>query len=214
MFNNSLDAKPLFTRPDGQIVRDITQTMFELKNRNYTSYNVYKVPKDYIMRPDLISQSVYNNSLYAEIILKFNGISNPFTINEGDVILIPDFDSAKDKIKTTNSGDGESQAERIRKSYKYIDPLKNPTNKVNVNKFNNRNLNNISSAADGDLPPNITKEGDSPITYKSGRVYFGSGAEVNGQSSGSDSINILAGKNCLKNGMTNSEFLTNVIKGK
>ena len=86
MFKYSVDNKPFFTIPDGEKVRDLTQTIFELKNRNYVAYNVYKVPKEYRMRPDLISKSVYNDSAYAEIILKYNGISNPFSINQGDVI--------------------------------------------------------------------------------------------------------------------------------
>ena len=94
MFVNSIDTKEFFIRPDGEKIRDLTQTMFELKSKNYISYNVYKVPKDYVMRADLISKSVYNNSLYAEIILKYNGISNPYSIDEGDVILIPDLNSS------------------------------------------------------------------------------------------------------------------------
>lgn len=194
MFVNSIDTKEIFTRPDGQKVRDLTQTMLELNNRNYTSYNVYKVPKDYVMRPDLISKSVYNNSLYTEIILKFNGISNPFSINEDDIILIPDLDSAKDKIKEIGKGSSESMAKQIRDTYKYLDPLKIPK-KNEVNKqYSERQ---IVSTDDESLPPNIAEEGTSQITYRRGRVYFGEGVE-----------------SCLKSGISTGEFLTKVIENR
>ena len=48
------------------------------------------VTSDYAMRPDLISYFAYGVDLYADIIMKANGISNPFAIAEGDLIYIPD----------------------------------------------------------------------------------------------------------------------------
>ena len=191
MFTNSLDTKPKFTRTDGQEIRDLTQSMFNLKSNEYTNYTVYKVPRDYVMRPDLISKAVYNNSLYAEIVLKYNGISNPFTIDEDDVILIPNLESAKDKIKQVKPNDGDSAAQRIRNTYKYLDPLKIPTKQVALQRFNNRQ---IVDTAEGSLPPNLAQEGTTQLTYRGGRVYFGEGVET-----------------CLKNGMSTSEFLANVI---
>ena len=196
MFVSSLDTKTLFTRPDGTVVRDLTQGMFELKNRDYIAYNVYRVPKEYVMRPDLISKSVYNNSLYAEVILKFNGISNPFTINEGDIILIPDLDAAKGKMKELGTSESQNNAAKIRNSYKYIDPLKMPTkgDREALDQFTTRQ---IVDTKEGSLPPNFAEEGTSQLTYRNGRVYFGEGAET-----------------CLKSGISTSEFLTNVIKNK
>lgn len=65
------------------------------------SYNIpYKyegfpllVSKYYVARPDLISLAVYGSDEYADIICKINGISNPFELNEGDLIYIPDVDT-------------------------------------------------------------------------------------------------------------------------
>ncbi|HUT79856.1 MAG TPA: hypothetical protein VMZ29_01535 [Candidatus Bathyarchaeia archaeon] len=165
--------------------------MFELKNNTSISYNVYKVPRDYVMRPDLISKAVYNNSLYAEVLLKYNGISNPFSINENDLILIPDLDSANAKIKSEAADKKESRAERIRNTYKYIDPLKIPSKGEILKKYNERQI--VDTQADS-LPPNFTEPGTSQVTYRGGRVYFGEGVET-----------------CLKNGMSTGEFLTNVI---
>ena len=195
MFKNTIDQKPFFTRPDGEKVRDLTQTIFELKNRNYIAYNVYKVPKEYRMRPDLISKSVYNDSAYAEFILKYNGISNPFSIDEGDVILIPDLDSAQEKLKTPGQGTETDRASKIRDSYKYIDPLKRPVKSEETKKYDERSLS--SSIAEGSLPPNIAEEGELPFHKRGGRVYFGEGVET-----------------CLQNGMSSSEFLASVIRNR
>jgi hypothetical protein len=53
------------------------------------SYNIFEVTRDYIARPDLISYDAYNDSSFADIICKLNGISNPFELNVGMKIIIP-----------------------------------------------------------------------------------------------------------------------------
>jgi len=190
MFLNSLDKKPAFTRPDGIEIIDLTYSMFDILATNYVSYSIYKVPKEFEMRPDLISGAVYNNSLYAELILKYNGISNPFTIKADDIILIPSLDSMK-TIVAKSSGVDVDGGKAIRNSYKYIDPIKIPKTD---NAFQNRQIVNTPAGA---LPPNIARENEPQITYRSGRVYFGEGVNT-----------------CLQNGMTQSEFLTSIIKSK
>jgi hypothetical protein len=192
MFLNSLDKKPLLKKEDGTIIRDLTQSMFTFKINNYISYQAYRVPAEYVMRPDLISQSVYNNTIHAEFILKYNGIGNAFTIAPGDIILIPDLNTAKDNIRKEGEG-ADSPENKIRLSYKYIDPTKAPKKDKNAIAFDDRNI------KEGALPPNIAEEGAKQIIHRNGRVYFGEGI---GESA------------CLKNGMSSSEFLTTIIKSK
>jgi hypothetical protein len=195
--------------------------MFNLKNKNHVTYSAYRVPKDYVMRPDLISKVIYNNSAYAEIILKYNGISNPFSINEGDMILVPNLEGAQANINKREKTGTASGADAIRNSYKYIDLAKVPQKGQELQNFDDRQLNNteteVTSEATsgttntidtaglitgpqvnvgtGALPPNIAPEGSSQITYRSGRVYFG------------DSV-----ATCLKSGVSTSEFLSAIIK--
>lgn len=192
MFLNSIDKKPLLVKDDGLVIRDLTQSMFNFKTNNYISYQAYKVPVEYAMRPDLISQSVYNNTLQAEFILKYNGISNAFTISPGDIILIPDLNSAQDNIRKEGEG-ADSPENKIRLSYKYLDPTKAPSKDKIAISFEDRNL------KEGALPPNIAEEGTQQIVHRNGRVYFGEGVSESA---------------CLKNGMSSSEFLTTIIKSK
>lgn len=189
MYTNSLDEKPLFTRPDGEVFRDLTQSMIDDKKSADLSYSPFKVPKDYVMRPDLISKAVYNTPAYAEVILKFNGISNPFSIDQNDVILIPNLDSVNQKMIKQSTAN-KSELDALRESYKYIDPAKVPSKSEEMMSYESRKL----SAA---LPPNIAQEGTSQIIRRNGRVYFGESVAT-----------------CVQNGITSAEFLSIAIRNK
>lgn len=54
---------------------------------------VMEVSEEYIARPDLLAFDIYGDSMYADIICKINGISNPFELNEGMYLIIPSIDS-------------------------------------------------------------------------------------------------------------------------
>ena len=75
--------------------------------------NTFKIPanitgtplvvnKYYIARPDLISFAIYGDDKYADIICKINGISNPFELNEGDMLFIPNPEFLGDIVKATD----------------------------------------------------------------------------------------------------------------
>lgn len=53
------------------------------------SYNVVEITSDYIARMDLLSKQLYGDIRYQDILCKLNGISNPFELNEGDLIVCP-----------------------------------------------------------------------------------------------------------------------------
>lgn len=59
-------------------------------------YNVFEVTQDYIARPDLISYDAYGDTMYADVICKLNGISNPFELNVGMKLILPAPDSIDD----------------------------------------------------------------------------------------------------------------------
>lgn len=81
-----INTKPLIT-VNSKTYRDLlTKTIDDEKNWNA---NVVIVNKYYVARPDLISLAIYGDDKYADIICKINGISNPFELNEDDVLLIP-----------------------------------------------------------------------------------------------------------------------------
>lgn len=63
-------------------------------------YNVVIVTEDFIGRMDLISKKTYGTSKYQDLLCKLNGISNPFELNEGAIVILPDI-SELDKFYYT-----------------------------------------------------------------------------------------------------------------
>lgn len=81
-----INTKPLITVNNKTYQDLLTKTIDDEKDWNA---NVVIVNKYYVARPDLISLAMYGDDKYADIICKINGISNPFELNEDDVLLIP-----------------------------------------------------------------------------------------------------------------------------
>lgn len=60
------------------------------------NYNVVEITKEYIARMDLLALHIYGNARYQDLLCKLNGISNPFELNEGTLIVCPDINSIPD----------------------------------------------------------------------------------------------------------------------
>ena len=52
-------------------------------------YEILEVTERYIARPDILSKDIYGDTLYSDLICKLNGISNPFELNKGMLLVIP-----------------------------------------------------------------------------------------------------------------------------
>lgn len=78
----------------GERIYNLLDYTFEIP-QSYT-YNIFEVTKEYIARPDLISYDAYGDNMYADIICKLNGVSNPFELNEGMKLIIPSPESIAD----------------------------------------------------------------------------------------------------------------------
>lgn len=83
----------------------------DFNNPNFVLDNLVKVNSDYISRPDLLCLVFYNDVSKVDLLLKFNEISDPLDINEGDLIFVPNADKAtsfykqpdKEPEQTTNN---------------------------------------------------------------------------------------------------------------
>lgn len=100
-------AKPLINIPgssDGStstVCKDLFANSISgtAKLKNYTFITV---TDDYIARPDLISQAVYGTDEFADVICKINGVSNPFELNTGMILIIPTFQNILSFYKRSN----------------------------------------------------------------------------------------------------------------
>ena len=67
---------------------------------NSYEYEILEVTEKYIARPDLLSKDIYGDSLYSDLLCKLNGISNPFELNVGMLLVIPSPDCIMEFMKT------------------------------------------------------------------------------------------------------------------
>lgn len=84
-----INKKPLIS-VNNKSYQDLLATTFN-KDATYSPRYII-VNKYYVARPDLISLAMYGDDKYADIICKINGISNPFELNEDDVLAIPNIE--------------------------------------------------------------------------------------------------------------------------
>lgn len=66
----------------------LAQPTFMFKGKDLP-FKKYRVKKEDMGRLDLIAEDQYGDAKQIEYILKFNGISDPFSIKEGDILKIP-----------------------------------------------------------------------------------------------------------------------------
>lgn len=86
-----LDTKPSYNQGEDNEHLDLLANNFRVPRTDFRG-NTIIVNKYYVARPDLISLAVYGDDRYADIICKLNGISNPFELNEDDMLYLPSID--------------------------------------------------------------------------------------------------------------------------
>lgn len=140
----------------------------DFNSTNWKVARTVTVTRDYAMRPDLISYYAYGVDSFADIIMKANGISNPFAIAEGDIILIPDQTQFKYFYKKPKPS--KKEIEDVKRGYIDKERFSKPTE--------NR-LKKLQQLADSKkngsptiTPSNKLKPGESAVTTKGGALIF------------------------------------------
>jgi len=136
-----------------------------------TRFNVdraVEVTEDYAMRPDLISFYAYGTDLYTDIILKANGISNPFSIKAGDLILIPNLEQFKYFYKKPMATNKEISA--VKRSFIDNARFSKPTEE-RLKKLQQL-ANSKKNGSPTITPSNKLKPGESALTTKGGALVF------------------------------------------
>lgn len=204
MFGKTIDSKKRYTLEDGTEVVDLAESIFDPNKAMTQVCSIYKVRKEYEMRPDLISMVLYGTTDYTEMILKYSLINNPFALERDDLIyaaaMANIYNPVKDIVPESN---GVFNA--VKNYHKYIDPNKAP-NKAGSDKVDisipgtqQKDKNNY------DLEANISKTGDTGITVKDGKIYFG---DIDDSIQTVDSSIV----DCATNGTTLGQFLNAAIR--
>lgn len=95
---------------------DLGVQTFQIPSDDF-SYQVVQVTEAFIGRMDLVSKRMYGSTTYSDLLCKLNGISNPFELNDGQILIIPDiqelpkfyyYESESDYNNSSNSSSKES----------------------------------------------------------------------------------------------------------
>jgi hypothetical protein len=99
------NKKEIFSGWLGENIINLNDPTFQIPAKY--EYEILEVTEKYIARPDILSNDVYGDSIYSDLICKLNGISNPFELNMGTILVIPAPDCIMNfmKIPTTEECD-------------------------------------------------------------------------------------------------------------
>lgn len=115
------------------------------------------------MRPDLIADRIYGSISKWDVLLKYNGISNPFSIQAGDILYGP-----AGPVLDSMYVNPRTIPERGEREETQASPFLDPKTKKDKDR-----LDNLKKKAGVVLPPNINAPGDKNVKIENGRVVFG-----------------------------------------
>lgn len=127
------------------------------------------VTSDEVGRIDMISRKYFRGDLPSELILKYNNISNPFSINEGDIILIPELNPALKKWNTIKEIDDINlEIDNIRAQF--LDTKRLSKKDAARIEYLQRKAAQLKNGSTQILPPNILKSGQENLDIKDGKI--------------------------------------------
>lgn len=176
MFQHTLDSRKEIVDWEGNRLIDLFPSVFDFKSNQIENYNVYKVTENFVCRPDLVSLRYYGTTEKTEYILLYNGISNPFSLDKDDILMVPNPAQADAQMKNFNSEStsmnqfGLNRTLAIKNAYKYISEKKFPKANANL-AFDTSNIGDTSTKRG--LPTYEVDTDAAAVVVRNGRVYFG-----------------------------------------
>lgn len=225
-----LKEKPKFINPyNGEETIDLTYRTYLLGLDTLPIYEYGYINSQFEMRSDLFAYFYSNTELDEFEILKYNRISNPFSLKEGDVLAIPAYKEFNN-FKNNYSAKNESKSKNDKKHNIYrevLDSLKPTVSKSNrktntfedfkklyenakgVDDYNKyKNLQNKLSKGVSNpnvnsdlLPPNFSSKGDEVKVLPNGSIILGSSVADSDAS-------------CGKTNTSKAELLNSLIKNR
>ena len=140
---------------------DLTRASISYKNTPVQFKKYAVVREDQQMRPDMIAFRIYGDQTYTGSLMKINAISNPFAVQEGDVIVAPTTDSIESAFTTKESTLKLSETNNNNPNTKFRQAQEQKKFKVSNSRqaFLDRRANGKNPTPQI-LPPNMMQEGE------------------------------------------------------
>lgn len=159
-----MNLKTLLNKTADTVKFIMTQPTMIFRNKESITLlnDAHVVDSDECARPDLIALQYYGNQSKLDMILKWNGISNPFSINEGDVLEIPSANTNFFKLERPKEFENNPVKQQFvdgkrlgKKDQRRLDALKKKYGKENL------------------LPPNVIPVGKKNYEFVGTRIKMG-----------------------------------------
>ncbi len=172
---NTLVKKPNTVNQFNEDIVDLTSATFIYK-RDVTVIGSGIVTDELEMRPDLVAKIYYGDISKLDYILKFNGISNPFSLESGTILIIGDEKEMDQNFtNNVNTNPEEKQADIRKKFFDENRLSKKDIKRLDLIKKKSQEFSNGAS----NLPPNMADIGSQEIKVKDGVVIFGGDVVAN-----------------------------------
>jgi hypothetical protein len=163
---------------DGEQIVDLTTRSYnQIENSDYR--NRYIVDSKLVMRPDLLSYEINGNLDFTDL-LKTNKISNPFTLDQDDIILLQYRGDVL--LVSPKNIDSESKND-VRSFYVNPDKVSEPDPKIEKIRRKFEELQRLGAdskaPSKNNLPPNFNEFGDGEVEIIGNKVRFAPGVARN-----------------------------------
>ena len=164
---------PVNNKP-GYGIWNLTQSSVDY-NSGIALDDFFIVTEYYQMRPDLVAAIKYGDHGKVGSLLKFNSISNPFAVMEGNVLLIPNSKSINDSFNSKKiiSQSQDSANNNTNTNQNTIFKKNQESKKFKVSdsrrKFLEQKVKNQPNVI---LPPNVLQPEDKTILKENGYLIF------------------------------------------
>ena len=159
-----LRVKNFFTKSNGDTIVDLASSTFSFEKAAGAPAGTVIVKEEEAMRPDLISVRLYNDQKYYAPLLKYNGISNPFSLNPSTLLIAPAFMDLE-KMIVSPKLIVEKGADRPATNESKLLPAKTVKDK--------KRLEALKDKVKEIVPPNVNTSGNQNVKVKDGKVIFG-----------------------------------------
>lgn len=164
-----IERKPI-NNINGEDIVDLTVSSMSSDGYGDLNFvNIIQCPYALEMRPDLLSKLYLGDQNRMGMLLKLNGISNPFSLEAGDIFLIPSITSANSMLANNTTSDRDTNDK-----FSFKKKLEDRISKISDQRKEYLRSRAISAAANSSvpLPPNVATEDQFEV--KDGKLVFGS----------------------------------------
>ena len=174
-----LTKKKSFTTAIGDVIDDLISSTFRYPER-VTTLGPVIIKEDEAMRPDRLANRIYSDSSLWDVILKFNGISNPFSFEPDEIIFAPQMQvmmksltrprivPEKGAVSESNENEKALISPKTNKDKKMLEALRKKVTEI--------------------VPPNVNKTGVKNVVSRDGVVVLGGSMSQSKESNAAGSL--------------------------